>query len=355
MSIMKSVTLCLATIVTTFIAAMPSIAQDAPNDAIDPTFVEYDVDATWPLRPEGISHTGGVAGIAVDADDNIWVLQRGDDPIQIYRPDGTFVRTWGKGMFIGPHQLRIDREGNVWVADFRAHVIQKFTPEGELLLTLGTREQSGEDESHFYRPTDMAITPAGDIFVTDGYGNRRVVHFDKTGKFIKTWGKYGTKPGEFVLPHSIVLDAKGRLFVADRNVGRIQVFEQSGKVLDVWSGFIMPWALTMTAEGDILVCGSSPHWWLRDGKYPEVKDQLLMQLTTEGKIKQLWTWPLGVRKSELAEGEELKPGETFGVHCIAEDSQGNIYIGDIYSERAQKLVPVKTRSAADKAALLGTK
>ncbi|MEX1233021.1 MAG: peptidyl-alpha-hydroxyglycine alpha-amidating lyase family protein [Planctomycetaceae bacterium] len=352
---MKSIVLTISILFLTFATTFSASGQDAPNDALDPIFAEYDVDSEWPKRPEGISSTGGVAGIAVDADDNVWVLQRGDDPIQIYKPDGTFVRTWGRGMFIGPHQLRIDREGNVWVADFRAHVIQKFTPEGELLLTLGTREQSGEDESHFYRPTDMAITPAGDVFVTDGYGNRRVVHFDKTGKFIKTWGKYGTKPGEFVLPHSIVLDSKGRLYVSDRNIGRIQIFDQSGKSLDVWGGIIMPWALTMTADDEILVCGSSPHWWLRDGKYPEVKDQMLMRFTTEGRVKQVWTWPLGVRKADLPTGEELKPGETFGVHCIAEDSHGNIYIGDIYGERAQKLVRVKERSAADKAALSGTK
>ncbi len=277
-----------------------------PNDALDPIIVEYDVDATWPMRPEGISSNGGVAGMAFDGDDNIWVLQRGENPIQIYKPDGTFVRTWGKGVFIGPHQLRIDREGNIWVADFRAHVIQKFTPESELLLTLGTREQPGEDESHFHRPTDMAFTPAGDIFV------------------------------------------------ADRNVGRIQIFDQEGKSLDEWRGIIMPWALTINAKDEILVCGSSPHWWMRDGAYPEVKDQLLMRFTTDGRVRQVWTWPLGVRKENRPAGVDLKPGETIGPHCIAEDSQGNLYIGDIYGERVQKLKPVRERSAEDKAKLLGT-
>ncbi len=344
----------IAIVAAILLVSPPAIAADAPNDALDPIIVEYDVDTTWPMRPEGISSTGGVAGMAVDGDDNIWVLQRGENPIQIYKPDGTFVRTWGKGMFIGPHQLRIDPEGNVWVADFRAHVIQKFTPEGELLLTLGTREQPGEDESHFYRPTDMTFTPTGDIFITDGYGNRRVVHFDKQGKFIKAWGKYGVKPGEFVLPHSIVLDSQGRLYVADRNVGRIQIFDQEGKSLDEWRGIIMPWALTINAKDEILVCGSSPHWWMRDGAYPEVKDQLLMRFTTDGRVRQVWTWPLGIRKENRPAGVELKPGETIGAHCIAEDSQGNLYIGDIYGERAQKLKPVRERSAGDKAKLLGT-
>lgn len=321
---------------------------DNPNDVGEPAFAEYDVDPTWPKRPAGLSSTGGVPGIAVDKDDNIWVLQRGADPVQIYRPDGTFVRSWGRDLFRSVHQIRFDPDGNVWIADFMGHVVQKFTTDGKLLVTLGTRDQPGEDATHFFRPTDVVVTPQGDIFVTDGYGNRRVVHFDKNGKFVKTWGKYGAKPGEFVLPHSIVADSRGRLYVADRNIGRIQVFDQEGKSLDVWSGFIMPWSLQMTSRDELWVCGSSPHWWTREGVAPDVKDQVLMRLSTDGRIRQLWTLPLGQRKAQLKEGEVQTPGGTFGVHAIALDTKGNIYIGDIYGERAQKLVPVEKRSAKDR-------
>src|SRR5262245_5872661 len=98
-----------------------------PNDVAEPAFSEYDVDPNWPKRPEGHSSTGGVAGIAVDRQDNVWVLQRGADPIQIYRPDGTFVRSWGRDLFRAVHQIRFDPEGNVWIADFIGHVVQKFT------------------------------------------------------------------------------------------------------------------------------------------------------------------------------------------------------------------------------------
>lgn len=325
-----------------------TLGADNPNDIAEPAFAEYDVDPAWPNRPTELSSTGGVAGVAVDKDDNVWVLQRGADPIQIYRPDGSFVRTWGRDLFRSVHQIRFDPEGNVWIADFMGHVVQKFTTNGKLLLTLGTRDESGEDATHFFRPTDVVVTPQGDIFVTDGYGNRRVVHFDQDGRFVKSWGKFGAKAGEFVLPHSIVADSTGRLYVADRNIGRIQVFDQQGKSLEVWSGFVMPWSLQMTNRDELWVCGSSPHWWTREGVAPDVKDQVLMRLSTDGRIQQLWTLPLCQRKAKLKEGEVQTPGGTFGVHAIALDSKGNIYIGDIYGERAQKLAPAKTRSDQDR-------
>jgi len=317
-------------------------AADAPSYSVVETITEYDVDAGWPKRPDDVQPWGWVSGIAVDAEDRVWLFNKGVDPVQVYTAEGEFVRTWGKGDFKDPHHLRIDPEGNIWVADFGLHVVQKYTPEGKLLMTLGTRGESGEDETHFYRPTDMAVTPAGDIFVTDGYGNRRVVHFDKAGKFVKAWGKYGSSGGEFVLPHAITVDSKGTLYVADRNSGRIQLFDQSGKFLDQWSNLIMPWGLSVNARDEIWVCGSSPHWWYRDGKYPEYKDQLFMRFSATGRPLLMWSIPLGDPKKP----KETPPGSAIGVHCIAEDSRGNLYVGDIYSERAQKFVPISRRPEA---------
>ncbi|MDZ4288360.1 MAG: hypothetical protein U0984_10400, partial [Prosthecobacter sp.] len=160
----------------------------------------------------------------------------------------------------------------------------------------------------------------------------------------KAWGGYGSKPGQFVLPHSIVVDSKGRLLVADRNSARIQVFDQSGQVLDVWSNLLMPWGLSLTSEDQLWVCGSSPHWWFRgskDPKYPEFRDQMFMRISAEGKLQQLWTIPLGVKG-------KVKPGDTIGAHCIVSDSKGNLYVGDIYGERAQKFVPISKRPKGEK-------
>src|SRR5262249_37260005 len=134
----------------------------------------------------------------------------------------------------------------------------KFTPEGKLLLTLGTPGTAGRDSTHLNRPTDMVVTPAGDVFVADGYGNARVVHFDKSGKFVKAWGELGHKPGQFSIPHAIALDSKGRLYVADRNNVRVQIFDQSGKLLDEWRDVVVPWGFCVTKDDEIWVCGSSP-------------------------------------------------------------------------------------------------
>lgn len=316
-----------------------------PSFARQPTVIEYDADPNWPQIPENIGTKGWVSGLAVDAQDQIWFFKKGDDPVQAYTADGTFVRSWGRDMFVNPHQLRIDDDGNIWLADFGLHVVEKFTPDGELLQTLGVRGESGEDEAHFDKPTDMAITPAGDVFVTDGYGNRRIVHFDAEGKFVKAWGGYGTEPGKFVLPHAIVVDAAGKLYVADRNSGRIQVFDQDGNVLDVWANIIMPWGLAITDSDDIWVCGSSPHWWLRNGEYPEYKDQVFMRFDTSGRVRQVWQIPLGDigTDKDNPDTSGLKPGEAVGVHSIDVDSEGNLYVGEIYSERAQKFVPVTSR------------
>ncbi|MEZ6070092.1 MAG: peptidyl-alpha-hydroxyglycine alpha-amidating lyase family protein [Pirellulales bacterium] len=316
-----------------------------PSFAKQPTVIEYDVDPAWPQVPEDLETKGWVSGVAVDDHDQVWLFKKCDDAVQVYTSDGKFVRSWGQGMFVNPHQLRIDHDGNVWVADFGQHVVEKFTPEGELLQVLGVRGEAGTDNAHFDKPTDMAITPSGDVFVTDGYGNRRVVHFDAQGNFVKAWGTYGSEPGQFVLPHAIVTDGKGRLYVADRNSGRIQVFDEEGNVLDVWSGVIMPWGLTITDDGDLWVCGSSPHWWLRNGAYPEFKDQMFMRFDRSGRVRQVWQIPLGDIGSDKdhPDTSHLRPGEAVGVHAIDVDSAGNLYVGEIYSERAQKFTPVTTR------------
>jgi len=331
--------------ITLTVAVTNRAAAQNPTFAKTPTITEYDVDPDWPQRPEHISGKGWVSGLAIDDKDQVWFFRKGPDPVQVYTTDGKFVRSWGRDMFLNPHQLRIGPDGNIWVADFGLHVVQKFTPEGKELQTFGVRGEKGMDELHFNMPTDMAITPDGDIFVTDGYGNRRVVHLDKNGKFINSWGSYGSEPGKFVLPHAIHLDSQGLLYIADRNSARIHVFTQEGKLVDQWSNVIMPWGISINDKDEIWVCGSSPHWWVRDGKAPEYKDQIFMRFNQEGRVQQLWSIPLGDigEDKNNPDVSRLKPGEAVGVHCIAQDSKGNLYVGDIYGERAQKFVPITKR------------
>jgi hypothetical protein len=290
----------------------------------------YTHDPSWPQKPAEFKWAE-MAGIAADAKDNIYIFTRSTPPIQVYDSSGKFIRAFGQDVVKAAHHIKIDRDGSVWAADVAGHQVLKFSPEGKVLLTLGTKGVTGRDATHFYQPTDMAITPAGDIFVSDGYGNARIAHFDKNGKFVKEWGELGSKPGQFSIPHAICVDSKGRLYVADRNNVRIQVFDQSGKLLDVWNNIITPWGFHITKDDEIWVCGSSPMQWRpEDGALGcPPKDQVFMKFNTSGKLLQLWTVPKG------ADGLE-KPGELNWVHCITEDSKGNLYAGDIKGKKAQK-------------------
>lgn len=334
----RSITVMMGCLMGT-VGLIRDVPAAPPSYPPEPTVIEYVVDPAWPKRSAELGPRAAVPGVAIDAQDRIWCVERGEVPVQVYSADGELLHSWGHGQFVGVHSIRLDSQGNVWITDFQAHVVKKFTPEGQPLLTLGTPGESGEDETHFYRPTDTAITPRGDVFVSDGYGNRRVVHFDPQGKFVKAWGDYGSAPGQFVLPHMIVVDSRGVLYVADRNSGRIQLFDQQGRFLDSWNNLIMPWGLWMSPRDELWACGSSPQWWRKDGQYPPPKDQIFMRFSTDGGVQQLWTVPTG------RDGQE-QPGELNWLHCIAADSQGNLYAGDIQGKRLQKFVRTVSESTS---------
>lgn len=296
---------------------------------------QYEVVPGWPQqKPEW--RPGQVPGIVVDKDDNVWVYRRTNPSVQVYAPDGHLVRSWGDpDERCVPHSICLDRGGAVWLVDCGLHVVRKYTPQGELLQTLGTVGEAGEDDRHFNKPTGVAFAPNGDVFVADGYGNNRIVHFDARGHYVKAWGKLGVEPGQFSIPHAIAADSSGRLYVADRNNVRIQVFSTEGKLLDVWQNILVPWSFTISKDDQIWVCGSSPMPWTNDSKYPGAplgcppKDQLFMKFSTEGKVLQVATFPKG-------EDDLEKPGELNWLHAIAFDSQGNLYLGDIIGRRIQK-------------------
>ncbi|MGQ9575059.1 MAG: peptidyl-alpha-hydroxyglycine alpha-amidating lyase family protein [Thermoguttaceae bacterium] len=317
-------------------AVLPARAQTKLAERTDYPRVHmtpwYEVDPEFFKRPADVPW-GETSGLAVDQKGQIWVFTRANPPIQVYDSRGKLVQSWGEDVVGIAHYLKIDPEGMIWLADVGKHVVMQFTPEGRLLKTLGTPGEPGCDQTHLNRPTDMAISPAGDVFVTDGYGNNRIVHFDKQGRFVKQWGKLGTGPGEFSLPHAIVMDSKGILYVADRNNCRVQVFDQTGRFLAQWRNLLVPWGFWITRNDEIWVCGSSPMPWRQEdtvlGCPP--KDQLFMRFDTSGRLQQLWTVPKG------EDGQE-KPGELNWVHAIALDAAGNIYASDIIGKRVQKFV-----------------
>jgi DNA-binding beta-propeller fold protein YncE len=326
----------LPALVLGLVAAFPAVAlgQEDPKYPPVNVAVAYAVEPRWPQRPDDMLW-GAVPGLAIDARDQVYVFTRGDNPVQVYDTSGKFLRSWGKGVIQTAHHIKVDPDGNVWTADIGRHVVEKHTPDGKRLLTLGRPGQAGKDDAHFNMPTDVAVTAAGDVYVSDGYGNARVVQFDRNGKFVRAWGELGSKPGQFSVPHAIAVDSRGRVYVADRNNVRVQVFTPDGKLLDVWNNLIVPWGFCVTTKDEIWVCGSSPMQWRKTdsalGCPP--KDQVFMKFNPEGKLLQLWTVPKGIDGLE-------RPGECNWVHAVAVDSKGHLYAGDIMGRRAQKFVRV---------------
>jgi DNA-binding beta-propeller fold protein YncE len=330
-----------ASLLTLGSIALAQPAEPAhPYPRVDDT-VGYKADPSWPQeKPPGGEWTSFMSSVAIGPDGNVWTFNRGKIPVQVYTQDGRLVKYWGQsGLFKNPHTIRFDNAGNLWIADTGTQTVRKFTADGKVLLTIGTPDQAGEDETHMNQPNDVAIASNGDLYISDGYGNNRVVVFDKNGKFIRAWGKLGQGQGEFSQPHSLVLDSKGRVYVADRNNSRIQVFDSKGKFLAEWKNIITPWALAITKTDDIYVCGSSPMLWeeippAQSYLATPPKDQLFMKLDTEGRLKQLWVFPVGD-----------KPGELDWAHSIAVAPDGSIYFGEVMGKRAQKFVPAGTQAS----------
>ena len=234
------------------------------SQAIDAQSGGYQtVDGFFKL-PDG-RKIGSTAGITIDPDGaSIWAFERCGDqfcagsnaaPILKFDATGRLVKSLGAGMFVRPHGIHIDRENNIWVTDGdgpdgkdprrngKGHQVFKLSPEGKVLMTLGKAGVAGTGTDTFNMPSAVLIAPNGDIFIGDGHGgnsNARMLKFSKDGKFIKTWGKKGTAPGDFETPHTLAMDSRGRLFVGDRGNNRIQIFDQEGKYLEEWKQFGRP-------------------------------------------------------------------------------------------------------------------
>lgn len=221
---------------------------------VDIGIARYEVDENWGRDSLG-SEFGVINGIAVDAQDRIYIATRQPVPsVLVFDPDGDFITSWGKEIFQkvgGIHGIKINREDEVFITDIEDHLVHQFTTDGELVMTLGERGQVGAPDMPFNRPTMAAANPEGDIFVSDGYGQFRIHRFSRDGERICSWGSQGTGPGEFALPHGINVDPRGRVLVADRENGRVQIFDQDGKFVEEWSA-LKPPDINFDSEGRVL-------------------------------------------------------------------------------------------------------
>ena len=262
---------CIWTIVAVLTLTASVSAQITTNS-------DYTVEP-FGTPPEG-GEWGDTVSIAADGRGSIIVLRRAQPPVLIFDREGDLLDSWGTGLFPDIHSVDVDHEGYVWITDTTDHMVYKFTMDGQELLALGTKGVTGDDSSKtaFNRPTDVAVARNGDIFVTDGYGNSRIVHFAKDGSFIKVIGGIeGSGPGEFKTPHAIRIDSRGRLIVLDwqreARDPRIQLFSQDGELLEIWAGLgiVRPTGLAITGDDTVYIGDTDGRtiWMLQDGKVVE--------------------------------------------------------------------------------------
>jgi sugar lactone lactonase YvrE len=259
----------------------------------------------WAQLPAGVQW-GQVIGVQPDAHGNLWVFHRSDPAILEFDASGKYLKGFANGMFAQAHGLAIDRDGNIWVTDAekkdgKGEQVFKFSPDGKILMTLGKPGVTGAGPDTFNGPSSVVVAPNGDIFVADGHGegtNARVVKFSKDGKFIKEWGKKGSGPGEFDTLHSMAMDSKGRLFIADRGNSRIQIFDQDGNFIDQWKQFGRPSGIYISKNDTLYSVDSQSD----EKTNPGVKRGIRIGSAKDGSVKMFIPDTSADPKIALAEG-----------------------------------------------------
>ena len=289
----------------------------------------YRTTRDWGALPPGMAWPA-VTAVEPAPDGIIYVVERcfenscagrSEPPILKYDASGRLLQSWGQGMFVFPHGATVDRQGNLWVTDARGadgkgHQVLKFSPEGKVLMTLGKAGVSGSGPDLFDQPTDVVVAPNGDIFVTDSHRNgtnNRVVHFTSAGRFVKEWGRKGTDRGELSEPHTIAMDSRGRLFVGDRENNRIQVFDQSGRLLASWMQFGRPSGIYITRDDTMYVADSEsgPDTGAREIR--GIKKGIRIGSARDGSV------------TAFIEDMESTTDEHSGAEGVGVDAQGNVY------------------------------
>jgi len=292
---------------------------------------KYEALDEWGRVPEGVTVLD-TPGVAVNSRDEVYTIVRGaEDPVIVFDRDGKHLRSFGGDVFSErTHAISVGPDDAVYATDDGTHTITKFTPEGELLMTLGTPNEpatkwSGEP---FNRPTDAVVSPStGDIFVSDGYGNSRVHRYTSEGTHLLSWGESGIDAGQFIRPHNIVVDSQERVYVADRECHRVQIFDADGKFITMWNNIHRPDGMTIGPDGNIYVGELNGLPGVDDA--PGLGHRVSV-LNDRGDLL--------ARLGDPEEGEE--PGKFIAPHGIAVDSHGDIYVGEVcYTTRGRHMDP----------------
>jgi hypothetical protein len=347
-------------------AAAQQAAYPKPAELPNP----YRLVEGWPTLPASMNqgHWGEVIRVHVAHDGNVWVFHRcfntvppgsavcinrgaANPPILEFDPSGKLLKSFGAGLFAYPHGFTIDPAGNLWVTDVNdaatvlgmssknadgivmGQEVMKLSPDGKILMMLGKEGVAGNGPDTFDRPTGVAIAPNGDIFVTDGHNpnthkSARVVKFSKDGRFIKTWGREGSAPGEFQDPHDIFIGgSQNRVYIADRRNNRIQIFDQDGKFIAAWAQFGTPSSLFVGKDDTIYVGAAFADPTAKKGELRGI----VVGDAINGSLKAFIPDP--------ADLDKLERGSSAS--GIAADDAGNIYAADVAAHNLRKYAKVR--------------
>ena len=270
--------------------------------------------------------------VAVDAEENVYVFNRGTHPMIVFDPDGNILRTWGDGVFANPHGVTIGPDGSVYCIDNLDHTVRKFTPEGEELMSLGGQQppaaMSGEP---FNMPTHLAIDPhTNELLVADGYSNARVHRYSPEGRFISSWGESGTGDGQFNIVHNITMDSEGWIYIADRENHRVQVFSNDGKYETQWANLSRAACICLGQEDEPLVYVGEYFAGIETNTTGTNLGPRVTILDVRGNVL--------ARLSDQSYGDE--PGRFYSPHGIAVDSKGDIYVAEVgWSDYGKNMDP----------------
>jgi sugar lactone lactonase YvrE len=307
-----------------FLAGTPALAQRPSDPALlvpqNAPVLDYVAVPAAVTLPAGVT-MGASASVAFDSKGHLFVLTRGPQPLFEFDDHGKFIRAFGDGLFTRSHGLRIDRDGNIWATDVGAHVVMKLNPQGQVLLTLGTKGEAGDwneatESRKLNQPNDVAIGSNGDIFVAQGHtpgprGDARVLKFDRNGRFVKSWGGKGKAPGQFEVAHSLAIDAKGLLWVTDRENQRIQIFDADGTFVRELKYAGLPCAVDIGRQYIYMVNGFAGQ---------------ILQMDLNGQVL-------------AATGKAgTGPGEFGEAHFIAVSPKGELYVADSVNSALLKFV-----------------
>jgi hypothetical protein len=291
----------------------------------------------WQRRPQGWP-LEDIAGVCTDADDNVFVYARGEHPVSIYSKDGEFLASWGEGrpsqFSVRSHGAFMSGGGDLFLVDDGLGRVARYSLDGKLLATIGpvgvvsdTGHRPGVEGSvtqggpPYNKPTNLSVGPRGDLYVSDGYGNARVHRFDPEGTLLQSWGQPGPGPGQFRTPHGLRAHRDGRVFVADRQNDRIQIFSAEGEYLTEWTDVQRPQDIYI--DEDDLVYVAELSWFpgehsSRLGAVTELLPARLSIYDIEGNLLLRWADP-----------DPTKHGYFTAPHGIWVDNEGSIYLAEV--------------------------